>query len=151
MTRRTSARNSTLDTLFPVALVTFSSVFAYHSLAAVVRSPLNVSSVHSEGSARFASVSALNLDRLESNEGRLKSSKKRGENKEADDLIHGGEVNTQLRGPWCCTLYIYDERESHTRSVGCDSGREACTSTHVYVCFLICRRGDITSVICLSK
>ena len=134
--------------------MTFSSVFAYHSLAAVVWSPLNVSAVHFDGSARFASVSALNLDRLESNDGRLESSKKREQNKEADDLIHG-EVTTQLRGPLFCMLYIYDERESHPRSVGCDSGKETCTSTHVYIFFLICRRrtrrGEKASVVCLSK
>ena len=40
----------------------------------------------------------------------MESSKKRGQNKEADDLIHG-EVSTQLRGPWFGMLYIYDEHE----------------------------------------
>ena len=123
--------------VLPVALVTFPSVFAYHSFAAIVRSRLNGSSIHVDRSARVANVAALNLVRLKLNQGKLESSKKRGQNKEADDLIHGDV--TQLRGR--CAAYIRRTREPHTK----------CLVWKEIRFIFICRRGEKASVIYLSN
>ena len=138
----------TANVVLPIALVTFSSVFANHSFAAVVRSRRNVSTVQVDGSARVANVSALNLDRLESNGGKLENSKKRGKKKEADDLIHGDV--TQLRGPRFRMLYIRRTKEPHTK---CRLGlRKGGLYVNGFLrLFFTCRRRDKASVICLSN